>query len=187
MNGEMSGPTFRVFRCAPFVIVMLCFLLPLFSVSSCSDGAGNQQATATGVDVVLGRTIHADPPPSVNPVSADDQAAAQSIAHDVRPWAIVTLILCGLGIAISLLRLRRHQRLANAGVTLAALVAVFLIGRTVTAPGDATGGNPENGLMLAGLVLIVSLAIQICVSISIGLAQAQREAGMASAGERNPP
>jgi hypothetical protein len=160
---------------------MLCFLLPLFSVSSCSDGAGDQQATATGVDVVLGRTIHADPPPSVNPISADDQAAAQSIAHDARPWAIVTLILCALGIALSL-RLRTHQRLANAGVTLATLVAVFLIGKTVWA-----AGIPESGLMLAGLVLVVSLALQICVSIWIGLTHAKREAAIAPAGERDPP
>jgi hypothetical protein len=86
MESETTGRTIGTFRCAPFVVVMVCFLLPLFSVSSCSDGAGDQQATATGVDVVLGRTIHADPPPSVNPVSADDEATAQSIAHDVRPW-----------------------------------------------------------------------------------------------------
>ena len=178
----MSGFTFRAFRCAPFVMVMLCFLLPLFSVSSCSDGVGDQQATATGVDVVLGRTIYATPPPSVNPVSATDQATARSIAHDVRPWAIVTLILCGLGIAISL-SLRRHQRLANAGVTMATLVAVFVIGSTV----NEQGGTPENGLLLATLVVIVSLTIQICVAIWIRLAHTKREAAIASASERDPP
>jgi hypothetical protein len=186
MDDEATAPAFRAFRCAPFVMVMLCFLLPLFSVSSCSDGAGDQQATATGVDVVLGRTIHADPPPSVNRVSTDDQAAAQSIAHEVRPWAIVTLILCALGIALSI-GLRHHRRLANAGVTLATLVAVVLIGKTVTAPGDVAAGTPESGLMLAGLVLVVSLAVQVCVSIWIGLAHPKREAAIASAGERGPP
>ncbi len=162
-------------------MIMLCFLLPLFSVSSCSDGAGDQQATATGTDVLLGRTIHADPPPSVNPISADDQATAQSIAHDVRPLAILTLMLCGLGIALSF-RLRAHQRLANAGVTLATFLTVVLIGMTVT----GQGGTPENGLMLALLVLIGSLAIQICASIWIGIAHARRGAAIPSAGG-DPP
>jgi hypothetical protein len=180
MNDEATSQTVRAFRCAPFVTVMLCFLLPLFSVSSCSDGAGDQQATATGVDVVLGRTIHADPPPSINPVSADDEATAQSIAHDARPCAILTLMLCGIGIALAI-RLRAHERLANAAVTLATFGAVLMIASTIT------GGTPGSGLLLATLVLFVSLVIQICVTIWMGLMHARREAPIRSAGERAPP
>jgi hypothetical protein len=95
---------------------------------------------------------------------------------------IVTLMLCGLGIALTL-RQRRHQRLANAGVTLATFVAVVLVASTVT----SGGGNPESGLLLATLVLFVSLVIQACVTIWIGLMHARREAPIRSAGERAPP
>lgn len=191
MSEGLSDPAalrrrwYRAIRCVPFAAVMLCFLLPFFTVSSCSDDseAPSADATATGVDVVLGRVIHATPD---NQPAAEVQAEAQSLSRSARPWAIITLILCGLGIALSL-GVRRRHRLVNAGVSAATLWAVIMIWRAVTAPADG-GANPDSGLLLASLVLALSLGLQVCVFIWLGLAHALRpRTNPVAEGERDPP
>jgi hypothetical protein len=169
------GRWYAAVRCVPFTAVVLCFLLPLFTVSSCSDDseASQAQATATGVDVVLGRIIYAHPTAGPDAqASADVQAEAQSISRAARPWAIITLILCGLGIALAL-SVRRHPRLVNAGVSAATFGAVIMISSAVSAPVDGSGQG-GSGLLLATLVLLLSLAFQVCVFIWLAIAHALR-------------
>jgi hypothetical protein len=73
------GRLLKAVRCVPFAAVMLCFLLPFFTVSSCSDDseAANAYATATGVDVVLGRSIHAHATAPEDQSSTDVEAEVQ--------------------------------------------------------------------------------------------------------------
>jgi hypothetical protein len=163
---------------------MLCFLLPLFTVSSCSDDGGtpSAQASATGVDVLLGRTIHAHP---TNQASATVQAEAQSISHAVRPWAIVTLILCGAGIALNI-RVRRYHRLVNAGLSAATLLAVITMWQTVTSP--TVGSDPDIGLALALFVLLLSTGLQVCLFTWLGLRHALRSrSDPTDESKRGPP
>jgi hypothetical protein len=118
----------RTLRCAPFLAVALCFLLPFFSVSSC--GAGTE-TSASGLDIVtgsrlikqqvkqpfyLGEQSHV----RLGPVGPDHPA--QTASDAARPWTIITLFSVALGGCLVVI-VNRHWRGVGAVATGVALMA----------------------------------------------------------------
>ena len=146
----------KALRCFPFVAVALCFLLPMFSVSSC--GEGQTTVESTGIEVVLG----ADPVV----VTADKQtrqsdrtieSEARSISQAARPWAIAALILAIAGIVLMVTTVRLHRIVAFA-VAVAAFGALAKVwGAVDVQSGD---GTPGGGLLLASAVLFLAAVWQ---------------------------
>lgn len=146
----------RGLRCSPFVVVALCFLLPFFSVTSCDTGP---QATATGIEVVLGTNPAVEQTGHTVPHQGRFESDARSISQAARPWATATLILAIVGIVL-MVRVGRLFRLTSLAISAAALGAVFKIwGAIDVPPGD---GTPGDGLLLGGMVLLLTVVWQAC-------------------------
>ena len=162
-NAQAKRGTWRPFRCAPFVAVALCFLMPFFSASSCGSG---RQTTATGVDIITGAQLVAqqtDQPllyargVKLGPIGPDPEA--QAVSRDARPWTITGLLLAliGAGLAVGL---SRHWRAATAISAGATLLALFQVGSAFHAPRQDV--SAEMGLVLACIILSVTVVWQIC-------------------------
>jgi predicted outer membrane lipoprotein len=159
----------RATRGGPFAAVVLCFLLPFFTASSCGSG---RETTATGVDIVLGAKLTAqqtsqpllsDGSVELGPIGADPEA--QAVSRDARPWTITALLLTLLGTPLAI-GLRRHWREASAAAAAATLIALFQIGSAFHAPHQDI--SPGAGLMLACAILIVNGLWQIVALMRAG-------------------
>lgn len=90
---------------AVLLAVLLCFLLPFFSVS-CSSGVGQMKATVTGMDQVFGGEPEYSgfrPPPA-----GEDATGAGEENSRFSPWALTgfAAIVCGIGLGLGLPRPR---------------------------------------------------------------------------------
>ncbi len=158
----------RALRCSPFAIVALCFLLPMFSVSSC--GEDQTMVSSTGIDVVLG----AEP----DVVSTDTQtgqpdraieAEARSISQAARPWATAALILAIAGIVL-MVRMARYHRIVAFAIAVAAFGALLkVLGALDASPGD---GMPGDGVLLPSAVLFLAAVWQACALTFIAVRSA---------------
>ena len=169
-NAQAKRGTRRPFRCAPFVAVALCFLLPFFSASSCGSG---RQTTATGVDIITGAQLIAqqtDQPllaegVKLGPIGPDPEA--QAVSREAQPWTIAALLLALLGAGL-VVGLSRHWRAASATSAGATLLALFQVGSAFHAPRQDI--SAEMGLILAGIILFVTVIWQIGFLIHTGYA-----------------
>jgi hypothetical protein len=170
-NAQAKRGTWRPFRCAPFVAVALCFLLPFFSASSCGSG---RQTTATGVDIITGTQLVAqqtDQPllfargVKLGPIGPDPEA--QAVSREARPWTITGLLLALLGAGLAV-GLSRHWRSATAVSAGATLLALFQVGSAFHAPSQDI--SADTGLMLACIILFVTVIWQIGFLIHTGYA-----------------
>ena len=161
-NAQAKRGTWRPFRCAPFVAVALCFLMPFFSASSCGSG---RQTTATGVDIITGAQLVAqqtDQPllfanrVELGPIGPDPEA--QAVSREARPWTIAALLLALIGAGL-VVGLTRHWRAASATSAGATLLALFQIGSAFHAPRQDI--SAEMGLVLACIILFVTVIWQI--------------------------
>ena len=153
-------------RCLPFAVVTLCFLLPFFSVSSCTDSGDGPQATGLGIGIIagakpdveqIGPTVQPPGPPIASEVQIESEA--KSISQDARPWATAALILAIAG-TVLMVRMGRLYRITSLAISAAALGAMFMIWGAVNVPsGD---GTPNVGLLLASLVLFLTVVWQAC-------------------------
>jgi lysylphosphatidylglycerol synthetase-like protein (DUF2156 family) len=161
-NAQAKRGTRRPLRCAPFVAVALCFLLPFFSASSCGSG---RQTTATGVDIITGAQLIAqqtDQPllfangVKLGPIGPDPEA--QAVSREARPWTIAALLLAMLGAGL-VIGLSRHWRAASATSAGATLLALFQVGSAFHAPSQDI--SAKMGLILACIILFVTIIWQL--------------------------
>ena len=152
----------RPFRCVPFVVVALCFLLPFFSASSCGSG---RHTTATGVDIITGAQLVAQQTRQpllygghveLGPIGPDPEA--QAVSREARPWTIIALALAMLG-AVLVVVLRRHWRAASAVAATATLAALIQVESAFHAPRQDI--SSDTGLMLAYTILFGTAIWQI--------------------------
>jgi hypothetical protein len=153
-------------RCFPFAVVTLCFLLPFFTVSSCTDNGDGPQATGFGIGIIAGvkpgvEQIRPAQQPSGPPIASEAQieSEAWSISQDARPWATAALILAFAG-TVLMVRMGRLYRITSLAISAAALGAMFNIWGAVNVPsGD---GTPNVGLLIASVVLFLTVVWQAC-------------------------
>lgn len=142
----------RLLRATPFALVVFCFLLAFFSLSSCS---GDTETDATGFQIVAGtQLIKKD----VNrgPVGPDEQA--QSIAAAARPWVALTLIVVAVGGSLMVTTNPRWRgiRAIAAGLALCAWVGAAIAADDAV-PKHAWGEfSLEVGFGLPLLILVVT-------------------------------
>jgi lysylphosphatidylglycerol synthetase-like protein (DUF2156 family) len=159
------------------VSVVLCFLLPFFTASSCGSG---RETTATGVDIVLGAKLTAQQTSQplfatgkeLGPIGADPEA--QAVSRAARPWTIAALLLTLLGTLLAI-GLRRHWREASAAAAAATLIALFQISTAFHAPTQDI--SPGAGLMLACAILIVTELWQIVALTRAGVRSRRARVG----------
>jgi len=172
---DLSEVAPRLVRSTPFVAVVLCFLLPFFSASSCDDGT---ETDATGFQIVAGSrliqkqvkqpfylipddgsgTPPATPHVPLGPIGPDSQA--QAIADATRPWAALTLFVVVLGGCLVVVMNRRWRgvRVIAAGLALSAWV-----GAAITADNSAPAHSREEFSLEWGFVLPLLILIATCV------------------------
>jgi hypothetical protein len=166
---HQNGVQKRCVRCTPFIAVVLCFLLPFFSLSSCAAGTDTD---ASGFDIVVGAKLikqqtsqplylvpddgSGSPPPmpdvQLGPIGPDPEA--QAVLRRARLWTVLALTLAVLGgcTAAALDRLRRP---VVATVATAASVALILAGVAMTGgPPVQDGVSIEKGMILAIVILL---------------------------------
>jgi peptidoglycan/LPS O-acetylase OafA/YrhL len=95
------------------------------------------------------------PPVPLGPAGPDAQA--QKASDAARPWASATILILVIG-AVLMLRPRRRWRLAAIAVSVAAFAALIaLVAALGAAPGNV---EPDKGLLLALLVLVLTVVWQ---------------------------
>jgi len=166
---RQNGVQERCLRCTPFIAVVLCFLLPFFSVSSCDAGTNTD---ATGFDIVVGAKLikqqtaqplylipddgSGTPPPMphvrLGPIGPDPEA--QAVLRRARLWTVTALMLAALGGCMAA-ALDRRRRPVVATVATAASAALILAGSAMTGgPPAQDGVSIEKGMILAILILL---------------------------------
>lgn len=171
-NRESSPMAIRSLRGAPFLVVVLCFFLPFFSVSSCEGGTDTE---AAGFDIVTGSRLiqhqvdqpfylvegdgePAPPQPDVplGPIGPD--LAAQKAADAARPWTLLTLVAVVVGGCLVLTKTRhwRQIRAVAVGVGLTAWVAAALAVEDAAPKESSLDYSLESGFILALITLIAT-------------------------------
>jgi len=154
----------RLLRATPFGLVVVCFLLPFFSLSSCEDGT---ETDATGVQIVAGSRLSQEqvkqplffgsPPPKVPLWPIGPDAQAQTVADAARPWVALTLIVVALGgCLVTTSRRWRGIRAIAAGLALSVWVEGAIAADTATPKSSRAEFSLEWGFGLPLLILIVT-------------------------------
>ena len=161
-------------RCAPFAIVLLCFGLPFFTASSCGSG---RETTATGVQIVTGSRLIAVQTQQplggehvrLGPIGPD--AEAQAVSAAAQPWAITLLIVAVVGTG-SMLAARRRWRLVSIAMSLAAFAALVGLWSALDPSTQDQVIDPDGGLLLATLVLLLTVAWHACALVILAVRSA---------------
>jgi len=154
----------RMLRSTPFAAVVLCFLLPFFSLSSCDDGT---ETDATGFQIVAGSRLTQEQvkqplffgtrPPKVRLGPIGPDAEAQTVAGAARPWIAITLIVVALGgCLVTTSRRWRGIRAIAAGLALSVWVEGAIAADTATPKSSRAEFSLEWGFGLPLLILIVT-------------------------------
>jgi hypothetical protein len=163
----------RLLRSTPFALVVFCFLLPFFSLSSCDGGT---ETDATGFQIVAGSRLireqvkqplylipddgsgspAAVPHVRLGPIGPD--AAAQTVADAARPWVALTLIVVALGGCVMVTTTRRWRgiRAIAAGLALSAWVGAAIAADNAGPTPSRAEFSLEWGFGLPLLILIVT-------------------------------
>jgi hypothetical protein len=152
----------RLLRSTPFLVVVVCFLLPFFSLSSCDDGT---ETDATGFQIVAGSRLvqervkqplfYGKAP--LGPIGPD--AEAQAVADAARPWVGLTLIIVALGGGLMVTKDRRWRgiRAIAAGLALAAWAGAAIAADNAVPKDSRAEFSLEWGFALPVLILIVTV------------------------------
>lgn len=169
----------RAVRSTPFVAVVVCFLLPFFSVSSCDDGT---ETDATGFQIVAGSQLIKEQA-NRGPIGPDPQA--QTVAAAARPWAALALVVAAFGGCLVATRNRRWRgiRAIAAGLALSSWVGAAVAADDAAPKHSRAEYNLEWGFVLPLLILVVT-----CVWAVWAMARAhdERADGSASLGPPLP-
>jgi len=173
---QLSRVGHRAHRCAPFLVVAFCFLLPFFSLSSCGSG---QVTTATGADIVTGSKLirqqttqpmfgHTE----LGPVGPDTEAQAASRA--ARPWAICLLALLMIGTVAAFL-VEQHQRGALGSIAALCTVALWLLLASASGVPSRDDFHIGGGAVVAFLTLLVTTVWYIAAAMVVFTRPASRK------------
>ena len=178
---ELSEIARRLPRATPVGAVVLCFLLPFFSLSSCDAGT---ETEASGFQIVAGSRLVAQQVSQPAYVSLDDgsgssrlgpigpDADAQAVADAARPWVTLTLVLVAVGGCLVVLTDRRWRgiRAIATGLALSTWVEASSAARTAVPKQSQADFSLKIGVVLPLLILIVT-----CVWAVWALARAHSE------------
>ena len=170
---DLSQIAPRARRSTPFVAVVLCFLLPFFSVSSCDAGT---ETDATGFQIVAGSRLireqvkqpvylipddgsgsaPAVPHVRLGPIGPD--AEAQAAADAARPWVVATLIVVALGGSLVAVLKRRWRgvRAIAAALGLSAWIGAGIAAHKAAPTSSSAEFSLEWGFVLPLLILIAT-------------------------------
>jgi hypothetical protein len=154
----------RLLRATPFALVVFCFLLPFFSLSSCG---GETETYATGFQIVAGSQLIKEQVKQPAPFGAPPQAPRRPIGHDTqaqpiaeaaRPWVALTLIVVAVGGCLMVTTNPRWRgiRAIAAGLALSAWVAAAIAADDAVLKHSWGDFNLELGFGLPLLILMVT-------------------------------